>query len=66
MESRMIGNYHVRFGVGEKLEITSKTYLSLSSGVHLVIDKCCKYVGKLAYVNFSKIVLLSSPKKLNC
>lgn len=28
MESRMMGNYHVRFGAGEKVEITSKSYLS--------------------------------------
>ena len=29
MERRMIGNYHVRCEAGEKLEITSKAYLSL-------------------------------------
>lgn len=29
MESRVMGNYHARFGVGEKLEITSNVYLSL-------------------------------------
>jgi hypothetical protein len=28
MESRMMGNYHVRFGVGENPEITPKDYLS--------------------------------------
>ena len=27
MERRMIGNYHVRCGAGENLEITSKSYL---------------------------------------
>ena len=30
MESRVTGNCHARFGAGEKLEITSKVYLSLS------------------------------------
>ena len=30
MESRVMGNCHARFGAGEKLEITSKVYLSLS------------------------------------
>ena len=30
MESRVMGNYHARFGVGENPEITSKDYLSLS------------------------------------
>ena len=29
MESRVMGNYHARFGVGENPEITSKDYLSL-------------------------------------
>lgn len=29
MERRMMGNYHVRCGVGEKVEIISKPYLSL-------------------------------------
>ena len=29
MESRMKRNFHVRFGVGENLKITSKDYLSL-------------------------------------
>lgn len=29
MERRMKGNFHVRCGVGENLEITSKDYLSL-------------------------------------
>ena len=28
MESRVMGNYHARFGAGEKMEITSKSYLS--------------------------------------
>ena len=28
MESRMMGNYHVRFGAGENPVITSKDYLS--------------------------------------
>lgn len=30
MESRVTGNCHARFGAGEKLEIISKVYLSLS------------------------------------
>ncbi len=29
MESRVMGNCHARFGAGENLEITSKSYLSL-------------------------------------
>lgn len=29
MESRVMGNYHARFGVGENPERTSKDYLSL-------------------------------------
>ena len=29
MESRVTGNCHARFGAGENLEITSKSYLSL-------------------------------------
>jgi hypothetical protein len=29
LESRMKGNFHVRLGAGEKLEIISKAYLSL-------------------------------------
>lgn len=29
-ERRMMGNYHVRCGAGEKLEMISKTYLWLS------------------------------------
>lgn len=32
MERRMRGNSHVRCGVGEKMEITSKSYLSPSLG----------------------------------
>jgi cell wall-associated NlpC family hydrolase len=32
MESRVMGNYHARFGVGENPEITSKDYLSLFWG----------------------------------
>ena len=28
MERRMMGNYHVRCGTGEKMEIISKSYLS--------------------------------------
>ena len=32
MERRMMGNYHVRCGVGEKLEMISKAYLSLFYG----------------------------------
>ena len=32
MESRVMGNYHARFGVGENPEITSKDYLSLLWG----------------------------------
>jgi len=28
MESRVMGNYHARFGTGEKPEITSKAHLS--------------------------------------
>jgi hypothetical protein len=28
MESRMKGNFHVRFGLGENLKIISKSYLS--------------------------------------
>lgn len=32
MERRMRGNSHVRCGVGEKVEITSKSYLSPSLG----------------------------------
>lgn len=31
MERRMTGNCHVRCGVGEKMEIASKSYLSLLS-----------------------------------
>ena len=34
MERRMRGNFHVRCGAGEKLEITSKVYLSLLDGGH--------------------------------
>jgi hypothetical protein len=44
MESRMRANPHVRFGVGEKVEITSKPYLSLcdivadlTEGIHLQV-----------------------------
>lgn len=35
MESRVMGNYHARFGVGENPEITSKDYLSLFKRVWL-------------------------------
>lgn len=31
MESRVMGNCHARFGAGENLEITSKSYLSLKA-----------------------------------
>ena len=38
MESRVIGNFHARFGAGENLEIISKDYLSLKvSTLHLVV-----------------------------
>ena len=37
MESRMRGNSHVRFGAGEKLEMTSKTYLWLLIVILLVV-----------------------------
>ncbi|XUB37135.1 hypothetical protein IGI41_002151 [Enterococcus sp. DIV0876] len=32
MERRVRGNYHARCEAGEKMEITSKSYLSLSVG----------------------------------
>jgi len=46
----MMGNYHVRFGAGENLEIISKGYLSLKvstlkinifrDGTHLAYGSC--------------------------
>lgn len=60
MESRVMGNYHARFGVGENPEITSKDYLSLLWGgsspstsfdcsgyLSWVLNQCGWNVGRL-------------------
>lgn len=55
MESRVIGNFHARFGAGENLEIISKDYLSLKvSTLHLVVGvahievRDCTFTGTYA------------------
>ena len=49
MESRVIGNFHARFGAGENLEIISKDYLSLKvSTLHLVVGVAHIYGGEYA------------------
>ena len=42
MERRMRWKSHVRCEAGEKLEITSKAYLSLLVAFRRIVDVCCK------------------------
>jgi type IV secretory pathway VirB4 component len=58
MESRMMGNYHVRFGAGENPVITSKDYLSPFLGNLTTIEYIRNFAKRVRKKN-SAVVLAS-------
>ncbi len=57
MESRVKGNFHARFGLGEKVEIISKPYLSVSRVIGNVYDPSREIVNGRGNLSFTTINL---------
>lgn len=57
MESRVKGNFHARFGLGEKVEIISKPYLSVSRVIGNVHDPSREIVNGRGNLSFTTINL---------
>jgi len=59
MERRMLGNWHVRCGAGEKLEITSKAYL-----LQTIVEDSINH--KIPYVIYPVYNKLTYPVMYQC